>query len=231
MDEKKENPIKKDEVVNQYHMFNPEPLKPTRIMVKLIMVAALIIIIIGLLVYRSLAVIPFIFGVLITSGLNIMKIRMLEKTVQKVIYMENQNTGKNIVRFQYLLRYFLTGIVLVVIGLIHNYTTPSHPLLSNREHLAVWAILFPNAPESLLSAPFISIWGALAGIFTLQIAVIIIRFFKLEKDGTEFIEYKDDDEESNEQNDEEITTCGDENDEITDETTDDEEVNDSNVDY
>ena len=57
----------------------------------------------------------------------------------------------------------------------------------------MWAALFPNGPQSLLSAPLISIWGALAGIFTLQLSVILVRSMKLEKDGDNFIEYSDDD--------------------------------------
>jgi len=164
---------------------------PSRIMTKMIIVAALIIIAIGAVYYRSFAVIPFALGVIITLSLNIIKIRMLEKTVQKVLEMDDPEAGKNVVRFQYLIRYFLTGIVLVAVGLLQNYTTPP-PIYSSREtYLAVWAVLFPNGPESLLNAPLISIWGALAGIFTLQISVILIRFLKLEKDGTNFIKYED----------------------------------------
>ena len=172
-------------------IINPEPLKPSRLMMKMVAIAALIIIIIGLIYYRSLAVIPFAFGVIATSALNVLKLRMLERTVQKVIYMEDQETGKNMLRLQYLLRYFLTGVVLVAIGLIHIYTSPP-PFYRELNWFSVWGALFPNAPESLLNAPFISLWGALAGIFTLQIAVIIVRAFKLEKDGTEFIKYEDD---------------------------------------
>ena len=170
------------------------PLKPSRLMIKMVMIAALILVAAGAVYYRSFAVIPFALGVLATSGLNILKLRMLERTVQKVIYMEDQETGKNLIRLQYLLRYFLTAVVLVAIGLIHNFTSPP-PFYSDRDwYIAVWAALFPAAPESLLTAPFISMWGALAGIFTLQLSVILVRSFKLEKDGTEFIKYEDDEE-------------------------------------
>jgi hypothetical protein len=117
---------------------------------------------------------------------------MLEQTVAKVVEMDDVEAGKNVVRLRYLLRYFLTGIVLVAVGLIHNYTMPP-PIYSTREsYITVWATLFPNGPESLLNAPFINIIGALAGIFTLQLSVILVRSLKLEKDGTEFIEYVDD---------------------------------------
>ena len=161
-------------------------------MIRMVMVAALAIIVIGAVFYRSLAAIPFTFGVLITSGLNIIKLRMLERTVHKVVYMEDPEMGKNVVRLQYLLRYFLTGAVLVAVGLIHNYTTPP-PFYSTRDaYFGVWAALFPNGPEALLSAPLISIWGAIAGIFTMQLSVILVRSMKLEKDGDTFIEYNDD---------------------------------------
>jgi len=170
-----------------------EPIKPSQIMRKMILVAALIIIIIGAIYYRSLIAIPFAFGVMITTGLNILKFRMLERTVQKVVNMDDQETGKNTVRFQYLLRYVLTGVVLVAIGFIHTYTSEP-PFYREHPWFSVWGTLFPNAPESFKTAPFISIWGALAGLFTLQISVLFIRFMKLEKDGTEFIKYDDDEE-------------------------------------
>ncbi|MCL2426550.1 MAG: hypothetical protein FWD05_09470 [Oscillospiraceae bacterium] len=166
--------------------------KPTRPMIKMVIVAAAIIIIIGIIFYRSFAALPFALGVIITSALNVMKIRMLEKTVLKVVNMNDQEAGKNTVRFQYLLRYLMTGIVLVAIGLIQNYTT-APPFYSSREfYLPIWVLLFPNAPQSLTTSPLISIWGALAGIFTMQLSVLLVRFMKFEADGTEFIEYKDD---------------------------------------
>ena len=118
---------------------------------------------------------------------------MIERTVEKVIDTDDEQTGKNIVRLQYLFRYFLTGIVLLAIGLIQNYTSPP-PIYSAREwYIGVWAFLFPGAPEALLTAPLINIWGALFGIFTLPASVFLLRVFKPEKDGTNFIKYEDDD--------------------------------------
>ena len=189
--------------------------KASKLMTRMVMVAALIIIIAGVIYYRSLAALPFAFGVIITSGLNIMKVRMLAKTVQKVVNMEDQEAGKNLVRIQYLLRYFLTGVVLVAIGLISNYTTQP-PFYSSREtYIAVWATLFPKAPEALLSAPLISVWGAIAGIFTLQLSVMLVRMFKLEKDGTNFIEYKDDEDENETDDDHKEENSGSDSDIIT----------------
>jgi len=170
-----------------------EPPNPSRLMIRMVVVAALVIIVIGAVFYRSLAAVPFALGVMVTSGLNIIKVRMLEQTVRRVVKMDDQEAGKNVVRLQYLLRYFITGVVLVAVGLIQNYTT-APPIYSSREsYFAVWAVLFPNAPESLLSSPFISIWGAIIGIFTLQLSVILVRSMKLEKDGDTFIEYEEDD--------------------------------------
>ncbi|MDR2572005.1 MAG: hypothetical protein LBD23_17140 [Oscillospiraceae bacterium] len=176
---------------------NFTPPDPSKLMTKMVLVAAVIIIVIGAIFYRSLAAVPFAMGVLITSWLNIYKIRMLERTVRKVMDMDDQEAGKNTVRFQYLLRYAMTGAVLVIVGIIQNYTIPP-PIYSDREiYIAVWATLFPNAPETLLNAPLINILGAVAGIFTLQLSIFLIRFMKLEKDGENFIEYKDETEVSN----------------------------------
>jgi len=174
-----------------------EFVMPSKYMSKFIFAAAMIIILIGAVFYRSLAVIPFALGVLATSGLNIIKLRMIERTVGKVLDADDEQTGKNIVRLQYLFRYFLTGVLLLVIGLIQNYTTPP-PVYSSREwYIGVWALLFPTASEAFKAAPLISIWGGIFGIFTLQISVLLLRVFKPEKDGTNFIKYEDDDEDVN----------------------------------
>jgi len=175
-----------------------EPVKPSKLMMRMVIIAALFIMAVGVVYYRSLAAVPFALGVLITSGLNILKVRMLEKTVQKVVHMDDQEAGKNVVRLQYLLRYLLTGVVLVVVGLISNYTSPPPSYSSREAYLAVWEILFPTAPEALLKAPLISVWGALAGVFTLQLSVIMLRFMKLEKDGDNFIKYEEDEDDNNE---------------------------------
>ena len=178
-----------------------ESPKASKIMMRMVVITGFFLILIGIIIYRSYAVIPFALGVAVTSGLNIIKLRMLERTVYKVVHSDDIEAGKNTVRLQYLLRYFLTGIVLVAVALINNYTSPP-PLYSERDsYLAVWAGLFPSGPESLLTAPFISIWGALAGIFTMQLSIIAIRFMKLEKDGTEFIKYEDEEPESVPEND------------------------------
>jgi len=178
-----------------------ERVTPTKLMIKMVWIAGLIIIALGLIYYiiiaRTLVIIPFALGVAITTSLNVFKLRMLEKTVQKVVQMDDQNAGKNVVRIQQLVRFLLTGAVLFFVGLIDNLTTVSSFLNPNRLHIPIWATLFPNAPETLLISPFISMWGALAGLFTLQISVILIRTFKLETDGDNFVEYVDESDDSN----------------------------------
>jgi len=121
-------------------------------MVLMIGVAALALIIIGAAIYRSIDALYFAIGVILSSSLNVGKVFLLERTVQKTLEMDNPTTGKNYVRFQFFLRYVCTGLILAGAGLISTYVDP----------------------------PFINIWGAIAGIFTLQISVIIVRHSKLE---------------------------------------------------
>jgi len=115
-------------------------------MIMVIGIAALVMMIGGAIFYRSFEALPFALGVFLTSALNAGKLLMHERTVNKTIDMGDPKAGKNYVRLQFLIRYFLTAAVLVVAGL----------------------------------TPFISVWGALFGIFTLQISVIIVRATKLD---------------------------------------------------
>ena len=122
-------------------------------MILVICVSALVLIaggIVLILVVASLPskeAFPYAIGVLLSSALNVAKVCMLERTVQKTLDMEDADAGKNFVRLQYLLRYLLTGVILVVAAL----------------------------------TPFINIWGAILGIFTLQISIIIGRSMKIEE--------------------------------------------------
>ena len=119
---------------------------PSKRMIQVVLITALAMMAGGAVFYRSLEAFPFALGVLLTSALNAGKILMLERTVKRAIDMEDPKSGKNYVRIQFLLRYFLTAAILVAAGL----------------------------------TPFISVWGALFGIFTLQISVIIVRVMKLD---------------------------------------------------
>ena len=128
--------------------------KLSKKMIQMTGLAALVFMLAGAVFYRSLAAVPFALGVFFPAALNVFKIILLDRTVKKVIEMDDPNRGKNYVRMQYLLRYFLTGVLLLVIGLIHTRTDP----------------------------PVISVWGAVAGIFTMQLSVIICRSMKYETD-------------------------------------------------
>jgi len=127
---------------------------PSKRMIQMIALSAVIIMAGGVILCLALnalpssEALPFALGVFLVSALNVLKVYMLERTVQKTLDMDDVNTGKNYVRIQYLLRYFLTGLILVVAAL----------------------------------TPFINIWGAIIGIFTLQISVMIVRAMKFEED-------------------------------------------------
>ncbi|MCL2162995.1 MAG: ATP synthase subunit I [Oscillospiraceae bacterium] len=113
----------------------------------IICVLALAIICGGAVFYRSLEAVPFAIGVMSTSALNILKAIMIERTTRKAIDLTEENEGKNYVRLQYIIRYLLTGLVLVAAAL----------------------------------TPFISLWGAILGIFTLQLSAIIARLMKFDE--------------------------------------------------
>jgi len=92
---------------------------------------------------------------------------------------------------------------------------------------------FSDAPESLLTAPFISLWGALFGIFTLKLSLKLIGFLKIEKDGEHFVKYEDDDEVGDESEDKENTVISEVSgldDDINDESVP-ENTDEQNVDY
>jgi len=127
---------------------------PSQAIIKWIIISAGIIIAIGIIVYRSFEALPFALSVAIISALNVGKIWMLERAVNKITDMDDPDTGKNYVKFQYLIRYFGTAIVLLAIGFLYLYTP----------------------------VPISVVWGAIAGIFTMQLAIIRIRFIKFEED-------------------------------------------------
>lgn len=61
--------------------------------------------------YRSLACLPFVFGVLLGSVASIVKVFLLERTVNKVLAMEGKHAG-SYAGIQYLIRLLLSGVVL-----------------------------------------------------------------------------------------------------------------------
>ena len=119
----------------------------------LVMIASGIVVSLAVKSIDSMQALYFPLGVVLSSALNVLKVILLERAIQKTLDMEDPKSGSNYIRIQYLLRYFLSGAVLVVAGLITRYVDP----------------------------PFINIIGALVGIFTMQISVIIVRSMKLEE--------------------------------------------------
>jgi len=82
-----------------------------RKMIKTILIIACICILISVLYYRSMKFLPFLLGVMLGSALSILKVFLLEHTVNKALTMEKSKAG-GYASYQHLLRYFLTGIVL-----------------------------------------------------------------------------------------------------------------------
>jgi len=130
--------------------------KPSQKIIQWIIITGGLIVVVGAIFYRSFEALPFAVGVAVMTLINAFKIRMLDRSVSKVTEMDDPDVGKNYVKFQYLVRYFGTAIILLIIGLLYLYT----PI-----------------PASIVI-------GAIAGLFTMQIAVIIIRFMKFEEDST-----------------------------------------------
>jgi len=97
--------------------------------------------------HRLFLALPFVVGVLLTTGLNVLKIVMIEGTARKATSFgpDEGLASKNFIRTRYILRFFLTGAVLFV------------------------AAITPNT--------VIDLWGAIAGIFTLPLATFIVQFF------------------------------------------------------
>ena len=63
--------------------------------------------------YRSLAFLPFLFGVLLGSAVSIAKVLLLERAVDKALTLGAKQAG-NYIGFQHLLRLLLSGVVLVL---------------------------------------------------------------------------------------------------------------------
>ena len=126
----------------------------SKCLIKFICIAALAFMVIGCVVFRSIESLYFAIGVVLTSLLNVLKVFLLERTVQKTLEKEDPTFGRTYVLLQYLLRYVLTAVVLLGAGAISLYADP----------------------------PFINIWGAIAGAFTLQISVMIVKYRKFDEE-------------------------------------------------
>jgi len=102
----------------------------------------------GALFYRSWAFLPFAGGALLGTALSAAKVILLERTVRKMASIEDKEKAANYVRLQSLLRFLLTGLVLV---------------------LPAFAIRWGLPPGVF--------WGAAAGVLAYQLAVYSMRLF------------------------------------------------------
>ena len=130
----------------------------TKKMIRVVAAAALIIIAAGAVWYsipgRYTDALMFSLGVLLTSALNAWKLVLLERSVQRLAEMNDASAGKNHSRIQGFARMLLTAVVLAGAGLVARFT------------------------------PYDScLWGAVAGIFTLQIAAYSAKWMKLDDGG------------------------------------------------
>jgi hypothetical protein len=82
-------------------------------MIKVICVLTLLVLAVGAVFYRSFAYPPFAFGAVLGAALNILKVIMLKHTVMKLSSIEVEN-ARNYASIQSLLRFLLTGAVLVL---------------------------------------------------------------------------------------------------------------------
>lgn len=82
-------------------------------MIFTILTIALICILGSVIYYRSLAFLPFLFGVFLGSAVSIAKVFLLERAVDKALTMEGKHAG-NYVGIQHILRLLLSGVALVL---------------------------------------------------------------------------------------------------------------------
>jgi hypothetical protein len=117
-------------------------------MMLVVVLSAAVMVTAGAVYYRSFEIIPFSAGLLATSVLNITRVHMLKNVVEKAADMETGNEASNYIRIQHLIRFVLTGAVLTACALVGTRIN----------HISL-------------------LWGAVAGIFTMQIAAYSLNFF------------------------------------------------------
>jgi len=89
-------------------------------MILIVCISVSVIIVIGVVCFRSLSCLPFVLGVLLGGLLNALKIIMLDRVVDKSVKMEEKKAS-NYAWFQSLLRFVLTGAVLAIAAIFLDY--------------------------------------------------------------------------------------------------------------
>ena len=112
-------------------------------MILVLCILLVIIIVASGVYYRSFAFLPFAIGASLVVALNIVKVIMLDRAVDKALNMTEASDAGNYIRVQYFLRFILTGAVLVFAA----------------------------------TSPYINLWGAVTGIFTMPIAAYSMKLF------------------------------------------------------
>ena len=102
----------------------------------------LALLVVSIVFSRSWGGLSFAIGAALGCGVSALKVVMIDRLADKVIN-EGESAVGNI-GIQYLLRFLLTAVVLVIAALV----------------------------------PFISFWGAAAGVLTLQVAAIMMKFVR-----------------------------------------------------
>jgi hypothetical protein len=92
------------------------------------------------------------------SALNCFKVAMIDRTARRISDMSAPEVGKGYAFFQYVLRYFLTAIVIGITLLIIYFITGVTPFLSF------------DAPGPSPYGPII--FGFVVGLFTMKFGVI-----------------------------------------------------------
>lgn len=86
-------------------------------MLKVISVLSLIGIIASVIYYRSSACLPFIYGILLGSFVSVVKVIVLERTVDKALEMEKKSAVRH-VYLQHILRLLLVAAVLLIAAIV-----------------------------------------------------------------------------------------------------------------
>lgn len=94
-----------------------QPADLSKKMTRTICVLAFVLAAASALYYRSPACLPFVLGVLLGSAVSVAKVLLLERVVDRAVAMEKK-AAPGYVRLQYLLRFSLTGAVLVLAALV-----------------------------------------------------------------------------------------------------------------
>lgn len=82
-------------------------------MMTTILVLVLLFAVAAAVYYRSIAVLPFFWGLVLGTGVSLWKVWLLDRAVDRALAMEKTKAG-NYVSIQHMLRLGITGVVLVL---------------------------------------------------------------------------------------------------------------------